>query len=167
MEHLITELIVVRQGAIVTHKEDTRKKITDYKNTLFTYNGKGSQSGYAAAFFHCKKHGFFFENQICSGGHLNSARMVADKKADIAYIDPISLAYMEKYDNFFHELRILDWTTPTPGLPYISNKNSAQETIFNAIEETINELSADIRDLLFLKGIVLISREDYLTIPNP
>lgn len=155
------------RSAIVVRHNDPRQVKSEFKNALFAYNGKNSQSGFAAAYFDCQKDNFFFENTVCSGGHLNSAKMVAGGDADIACIDPVSLSYMEEFDRFYNELRILDWTSPTPGLPYISALGADQQKIFNAVSAAISELPSYTRDLLRLKGITYIAKEVYLAVPTP
>mgnify|MGYP003672509095 FL=1 len=155
------------RSAVVIRHNDPRRVKSEFKNSLFAFNGKNSQSGYAAAFFDCQKDDFFFENTVCSGSHLNSARMVASGNADIACIDPVSLSYMEEFDNFYNELQILNWTDPTPGLPYISANGADQEKIFNAVSSATSELPGQTPDLLRLKGITYIPKEIYLAVPNP
>ena len=155
------------RSAIVVRQDDPRQRKSEFKNALFAFNGRNSQSGYAAAYFDCQKDNFFFENTICSGGHLNSAKMVSGGRADIACIDPVSLSYMEEFDSFYNELRILGWTDPTPGLPYISALGADPIKIFNAVSAAISELPSYTRDLLRLKDITYIPKETYLAVPSP
>ncbi len=154
-------------SAFIVNQSDVGENLIDYKDSLFAYNDIISQSGYASAFFETKKDNFFFENRICSGGHLDSARMVAEGKAEIACIDPISLTFMSEYEKFYNELRIIKWTKPTPSLPYISAIGIDQKIYFDVISEAISELPKDVRERLHLKGLVYIPKEKYLTYSNP
>ncbi|MBT5074042.1 MAG: PhnD/SsuA/transferrin family substrate-binding protein [Kordiimonadaceae bacterium] len=142
------------RSAFVIRKEEKREQLDDFKDALFAYNNKMSQSGYHVA-------NDFFESEICSGGHLNSAKMVAQGKADIAAIDAISLVFMEKYEVFFTKIKILSWTEPTPGLPYITALGNDKEEYFDAIKNAISELPEDVRRTLKIKDIVDITKEDY------
>ena len=45
-----------------------------YKDAVFAYNQAHSQSGYAAAFWHVKPLGFWFEQTFYSRGHVASAK---------------------------------------------------------------------------------------------
>ena len=127
------------RSAFVIHKDDMRENLEDFKDALFTYNAEISQSGFAAAKAECEKYGFFFNSKICSGGHLNSAKWVSECRADIAAIDAVSLALMERYDSFYQNLKIVCWTDPTPSLPYISKLDAEKDSFFNAIKAAIEE----------------------------
>lgn len=151
-------------SAFVVHKNDTRTRLTDYENALFAYNNEMSQSGFAAAKAEAKKHNFWFQNTICSGGHLNSAKMIAGKKTEIAAIDAVSLTLMERYDDFYTDLKIIRWTEPTPALPYITALEQDKEIYFNAIKNAINALSQEDRKLLMIKDLISISSDTYLSI---
>ncbi len=152
------------RSAFVVHKGDNRANLTDFKDALFAYNNVMSQSGVGAAKAETKKHGFWFENTVCSGGHLNSAKMVAAKQAEIAAIDAVSLSLMARYDDFYSELKIICWTDPTPTLPYITRLGENKEIYFNAIKNAINELSDEDREALMINDLVDISSDVYLSI---
>lgn len=152
------------RSAFVVPKDDQRSDLVEFKNALFAYNMEISQSGYVAAKAEAAKHDFFFENRTCSGGHLNSALMIAEKKAEIAAIDAVSLKLMERYDDFYNGLKIIQWTAPTPSLPYISGPDTNGKDIFNAVSAAIDELPTQVRDQLMIKGIIQIPKETYLAI---
>jgi hypothetical protein len=155
------------KSAAIVNKNNIKESISEYKNALFAYNGKHSQSGYASAYNDLKKEGFFFENQTCSGGHLNSAKLVASGNADIAYVDAMSLKLIEEHEDFYDDLHILRWSDPVPGLPYITALGSDQKLWFNIIHKTIKNLDPVVAQKLHLKGFVYIPAEEYLSIPNP
>ena len=149
------------RSAFVVHKDDTRTVLTEFTRAVFAFNAPISQSGYNAARTEAMKHAFFFENQICSGGHLNSMKMIAEKQADIAAIDAVSLYFAEKYEDFYDQLKIIKWTPPTPSLPYISALGSDQEKFFMAIKKAINQLPKEVQKKLKIKDIVMISKDKY------
>lgn len=155
------------RSAIVIRKSDERRKLSDFKDAMFAYNQTFSQSGYAAPYWHTEPHGFWFENQFHAQQHLNSAESVALGHADIASLDAVSWRLMCEYEPFADQLRVLEWTKPTPGLPYISAAQANQPAIFTAVEKAIQELSVSDRKGLGLKCIVYIESKDYLAIPNP
>lgn len=154
-------------SVFVVRKSDTREHLSDFQNARFAYNGEDSQSGYAAPYFEARKSGFWFENRLCSGLHLNSARMVADSNSDIAALDAVTWRQIRTYEAFSNQLRVLCRTEPTPGLPYIAASPCNREAIFTAVENAISALSRDDRESLGLKGLVSISERDYLAVPNP
>lgn len=152
------------RSAFVVHKNDERSCLADYENALFAYNNEMSQSGFSAAKAETKKHKFWFQDTVCSGGHLNSAEMVASKKAEIAAIDAVSLTLMERYDDFYADIKIICWTKPTPALPYITAIDQSKANYFNAIKNAIDALSQEDRKLLMIKDLINISSDIYLSI---
>ncbi len=152
-----------RSGFIIRENE-IRDDLRDFKNALFAYNDEISQSGYFAARFEAEPLGFFFERQICSGDHVNSAKMVSDGRADIAAIDAVSLTLMSQYEDFMENLKVLCWTKPTPGLPYITAKRGVKDLFFYAIKGAIRNLPNDVRKKLMIKDIIDIPKEDYLAL---
>lgn len=144
------------RSAYIVHKADMRMELSDYKKATFTFNNEGSQSG----FFITDN---FFIKKICSGSHINSAKMVANKEADIAAIDAVSLKLMQQYDDFAKDIKVLEWTEPTPTLPFIAYKGADQNAFYSAIQSAITSLSRDSRNKLHLNGLVYIPKETYLT----
>lgn len=155
------------RSAIIVRKSDERRQLSDFRDALFAYNQTLSQSGYAAPYWHTEPHGFWFENRLHTEQHLGSAKAVALGRADIASLDAVSWRLMCEYEPFADQLRVLEWTKPTPGLPYISAAQVNQSAIFAAVEKAIQELSVSDRQKLGVRGIVYIKSEDYLAVPNP
>ncbi|MGH1576002.1 phosphate/phosphite/phosphonate ABC transporter substrate-binding protein [Planktotalea sp.] len=155
------------RSAFVVRAEDPRKTISDFESARFAYNQLGSQSGYAAAFQHTKPRGFWFNERLETKGHLLSAQAVAQGRADIAALDGVTWRNLVKYDDFARDLRVLEWTAPTPGLPYITSQKNDADAVFGAVKAAIAELSAEDSALLGIKDIVRIPKEDYFSVPNP
>lgn len=155
------------RSAIVTRVNDPRKSLPEFKNACFAYNQTFSQSGYAAPYWHLKPHGFWFQNQLQVHQHIESARAVAEDRADIAAIDAVTWRLLRKYESFSDNLQVLEWTQPTPALPYISALNAPREATFNAVSKAIDNLSPKDRALLGLKQIIYIPSAAYLAIQNP
>ncbi len=155
------------RSALVVRKDDPRSMVEDFRDDVFAYNQTFSQSGYAAPYWHLRSKGFWFENRLHTGGHLASAKAVAEKRAHIAALDAVSWRLMVAYEPFAEGLRVLDWTEPTPGLPLITARDRDSAAIFDAVSLAISELGDEDRIALGLKGIVRIEAADYLAIPNP
>ncbi len=151
------------RSAFIVHKDDSRSQLADFKDANFAFNMEISQSGYVAAKAETSKLGFFFENKSCSGGHLNSARMVTDRRADIAAIDAMSLKFMARYEDFYNDLKIIKWTEPTPALPYIAGPGADANIYFNALKAAVDELPSKARELLMIKDLLKIPKETYLS----
>lgn len=142
-----------RSGYVV-HKSAS-DQLSYYKDNLFAYNDKNSQSGYYVT-------NDFFENTICSGSHINSAKMVASDKADIAAIDAVSLKLMQQYDDFARDLKVIHWTKPTPALPFIAYKGADKAKFFTAINEAIKTLPDELREILMIIDLINIPEQEYL-----
>lgn len=155
------------RSAIVVRADDVRTEMTDFKDAIFAYNQTLSQSGYAAPFWHVRPAGFWFVNRLATGQHVGSARSVATGEADIAAIDAVTWRNIESYEPFAQNLRVLEWTAPTPGLPLITALGNDADLIFEAVRAAIDELDPEAKSLLGLQGIVKIPAADYLAIPNP
>jgi len=154
-------------SAIVVRADDPRGTLAAFKDARFTYNQTFSQSGYAAAYAQTKPLGFWFENRTQSHGHLNSARAVAEGHADIAALDAVSWRLIERYEPFAENLKVLEWTAPTPGLPYIAALGVDQNVTFEAVSAAIAALNDADRDALGIKKLVAIPEAAYLAIENP
>lgn len=154
-------------SAFVVRADDPRRTLAEFGSARFAYNQTESQSGFAAPYQAAKAAGFWFADRAPSGGHLASARMVAEGKADIAALDGVTWHMIETLDDFASDLRVLSWTAPTPGLPYITGQGRDADTIYEAVAEAIREMPEDTRAALGLRGIVKIPSETYLAVPNP
>ena len=155
------------RSPFVVRARDARTTLSDYGAATFAYNEKMSQSGWAAPQCHAAMQGFRFENIWQSGGHIASARAVAEGRADIAALDALTWDLIKRYEDFSTELRVLDWTGETPGLPYITGPANDPDAVFAAVAEAIEVLPIVDRIDLRLKGLVRISADDYLSVPNP
>jgi len=155
------------RSALVVRLDDPREELPEFRTSTFAYNQSFSQSGYAAPFWHLEAHSYWFENRLYTEQHLESARAVALGRADIASLDAVSWRLIQTYEPFASNLRVLEWTAPTPGLPLITAKGNDPAVIFTAVERAITQLQDKDRDLLGILGLVFIPKEDYLTLLNP
>ena len=98
-------------SVFVVRANDPRETISEFRAARFTYNQTFSQSGYAAAYAHCSAEGFWFADRSQSHGHRNSAKTVAEGRADIAALDGVSWRLIQRYDAFAGGfLGYLDWS---------------------------------------------------------
>lgn len=154
-------------SVFIARTDDTRQDLADFATATFAYNEPMSQSGWAAPMSHMATQNLAFANNVQSGGHIKSAQMVAEKAADIAAIDAVTWAMIEKYDAFANDLRVIERTAPTPGLPYIAAAGTDKTKLFSALNQAISTLPAAICDTLQIKTVVNIPAAQYLAIPTP
>lgn len=155
------------RSALIVRSDDAREDLAQYHDVTFAYNQSISQSGYAAPYWHCTPRGFWFANKLHTQSHLESARAVAEGRADIASLDAVTWRLALQHESFASALRVLEWTTPTPGLPLITSMAMDETLIFAAVESAIHALSAEDRRDLGIRGIERIEKSCYLAVPNP
>ncbi|MFT5894944.1 MAG: ABC-type phosphate/phosphonate transport system substrate-binding protein [bacterium] len=152
---------------LVVRADDPRNDLQDFKNSLLAFNQTISQSGYAAIYWHAQKKYFWFDNKLKTGQHLSSAKAVAEGKADIASLDAVTWRLIQQHEPLAKNLRVLEWTDPTPGLPLITALRHNQDDVFDAVRNSINELDESDKALLGIRGLVKIPASDYLAVANP
>lgn len=155
------------RSVIVVHCNDTRNDMTEFRNARLAFNEPLSQSGWDAPYRHAQKLVFTFSSFLRTGAHLASAHAVATGAADLAAIDAQSWRLMQRYQTWTKELRVIEQTEPTPGLPFITAQHSRVSEIAEAVETAIANLGPDDRDALGLKGLVKIPKDAYLAMPIP
>lgn len=154
------------RSAIVVRADDPRTTVQEFEDGLFVFNSTDSQSGYQAAMHHVAPLGLRFRHRTRSGSHAASAQAVADGSADIAALDAVSWRLMERYDHVSERLRMLTWTEPTPGLPYIAANGCDGGAMFDAVTRALATLSELDRDTLGICGLVAIPSVDYENVPT-
>jgi hypothetical protein len=155
------------RSAIVVRTDDPRAALLDFAGATLAYNEDHSQSGFAAMYSHVQPFGWRFGRHLASGGHLHSARLVARGEADIAALDAQSWRLIRRYEDWAHGLRVLEYTEPTPGLPYITGARQDADLVSDTVQEAIGGLSAEDAQALDLKGVVRIPHAAYMAVPNP
>lgn len=155
------------RSAIIVRLDDKRDDLSVFADARFAFNQTLSQSGFAAPYWHAQSHGFWFQDRVQMDQHVLSARAVADGRADIAALDAVTWRNLQRFDTVARGLRVLDWTKPTPGLPFITAARNDPDIVFEALSHGIRDLDPVDRDMLGLRGIVRIPKQNYLDIPNP
>ena len=155
------------RSIFVARKSDPRSNINDFNGASLAFNEPLSQSGWAAPQNHARAHNLTLKPYLQSGGHLLSARAVAEGKAEIAAIDAVTWAMIARWEVFAKDLKVVGMTDPTPGLPYIAAKGADATLMFQIIAEAIAALSEDDRTTLCLRRFVRIAPEAYLSVPTP
>ncbi|MCC5974337.1 MAG: PhnD/SsuA/transferrin family substrate-binding protein, partial [Rubellimicrobium sp.] len=152
---------------LVIRRDDPRDSLAAFAGAPFAFNDRMSQSGYAAPLVMAEAPGIRLGPGRVSGAHRASARMVAEGQADIAALDAVSWRHMTMFDDWSTTLRVLDWTEPTPGLPFITVRRDLAQRIGAALARAIAALDVEHAGRLTLRGIVPIAEDDYLAVPDP
>jgi ABC-type phosphate/phosphonate transport system substrate-binding protein len=103
---------------------------------------------------------------VITGGHLASAEAVAENEADVAAIDCVTWAHLQRWrPGLTGRLRVLTWTVRNPGLPLITSLGTSPSQLA-ALRAALDEVAADpdlrqIRETLLLEGFSLTPAEHY------
>lgn len=152
----------------VAHADDPRGALIEFDGADFAYNEPMSQSGWAAPQTHAAALGLHLRPALESGGHRLSALAVAEGRADLAALDAVTWALLQRHEPFAQGLKAIGRTgPPTPALPYIAAKGVNADLYFAALQSAIAALTQADRDTLLLRGVVRIAAADYLAVPNP
>lgn len=152
----------------VARADDTRSALADFDGADFAYNEPMSQSGWAAPQNHAAALGLHLRPALETGGHRLSALAVAEGRADLAALDAVTWALLQRHDAVAQSLKAIGRTDPaTPALPFIAAKGVDAERYFDALQSAIAALTQADRDTLLLRGVVRIAAQAYLSVPNP
>lgn len=158
-------------SVIVTHKDSDLETLEDLKGKTFTYNEKGSQSGYAALLHtvsSIEDAPRYFGSSFQSGGHRASIKLVSEGKADFAAIDAVSWEFALRHERAAENLKVIAQSDPTPALPFISSLCSPREIEKRhmAVVSAMCSLNEGVREALLLMGFVPTTWGDYRVIAN-
>jgi ABC-type phosphate/phosphonate transport system substrate-binding protein len=155
------------RSIFVARANDSRQTLADFDGASFAYNEPQSQSGWAAPQNHVAAKGLHLLPTLQTGAHRLSAQAVAEGRADIAALDAVTYALLQKVEPAIAVLKEIGWTEPTPGLPYISAPGQDAEVYFTVVSQAFAALAPTDRATLGLRGIVRIPAASYLAVPNP
>lgn len=142
------------RSAFVVRADTPARDLSELRGRRVTINARDSQSG-----FNCLRHavarlargGRFFAEVVESGSHMASLAAVRGGRADVAAIDGVTLALLKDHDpGVVSGLRVLGWSAPAPGLPYV--------TAAGADEAQIARLRAGLRAAMEDPGLAEVRR---------
>ena len=150
-------------------RADETRDMAELFGLRLAANGTDSQSGWAAPLNHAAGKGWPVGKTVLTGAHVESARAVAEGRADIAALDAVTWRLITAHrPELAGRLRVLGRTEPaTPGLPYITATGRDAGAIAAAVDDAVRALSPADRDELGLAGHVRIPEAEYLAVPVP
>ncbi len=133
------------RSLVVVRENEEGQRLADFRHRIVTYNSTDSQSGYnalRALIAPLAVNGGFFSRGLVSGGHYQSIEMIQQGQADIAAIDCVSFALLQRAKpTAVAGLKIISLTEAAPGLPLITSLSTSQEQLLRirqAITATVN-----------------------------
>ena len=151
------------RSAIVVRAHESADSLAELRNRRCVINELDSNSGMnllRAAVAPLAGGARFFESVRVSGSHGRSVEMVAANEADVAAIDCVTFAHLQKFQSALTgKVRILCWSPVSPSLPFVTARVTSKAT-FKALRSSLAALFADTtlrdtRELLLLDGVDL------------
>jgi ABC-type phosphate/phosphonate transport system substrate-binding protein len=134
------------RSVIVVRTRDRAVNLSDLRGARCALNDEASNTGMnllRAEIAPLAPDGRFFSQVNITGAHAVSAAQVADGDADVAAIDAVTFALLERLrPQITRRLRILGWSSRSPGLPLVTAK-TASPRILAALVEALNGVAAD------------------------
>lgn len=153
---------------LVARKKDAGADISAFYGRKAAYNSEDSQSGYNAlrsVIAPLASRGRFFANTLQTGSHRASLLAIRQGDADIAAIDCVTLALLQKADpQCMNGLKIIGETPPAPALPLITAAGDDARLL--RLRHALKKMVADpsmsaVRSRLFIGGFSTIAASEY------
>ncbi|MCC0036896.1 MAG: PhnD/SsuA/transferrin family substrate-binding protein [Hoeflea sp.] len=157
-------------SVFVARKSQAPQHLAELSQMRFAYNMAHSQSGFAAPVRLLASGGHSSSPQpLETGAHRASIIAVATGAADWAAIDAVAWELARRHEPAADDLVVFARTPETPALPLITGTGNAGRAgiIADAVEAAIGELDPDVRDALFVTGLVRFKPEDYAPLAAP
>jgi ABC-type phosphate/phosphonate transport system substrate-binding protein len=157
------------RSAVVVRQNDPAAVLADLRGRRFALNDPASNTGMnlIRALIAPLVHGeAFFSVVTVTGGHAASAEAVANGEADVAAIDGVTFALLQRlHPGVTRRLRVLAWTETSPGLPLITGIATTAATraaLSRALADTARDPSLrETRAELLLEGFDVLPASRY------
>lgn len=159
---------IAYRSLLVVRQEDKHLRVDDFRGRRVVCNSPDSQSGYNTLRKRVAPDTVndYFSQVIFSGSHRQSLIEVARGEGDIAAIDCVTWALLQRHEpERLAGLAVIDRTPLTPGLPLITSHNTSPETI-SAIRDALQALVSspehrEICDAVLIDGFSVVTRQAY------
>jgi len=150
----------VYRSRIVSRADDPRERFADFAGSVAAINSEDSHSGFNILRWRAGREPRrpFFDRVAVTGGHVASLKAVQSGQADIAAIDCVTFALLERHrPDAVARLRIVEDTPAAPALPFVTSiatGNKDRSLLRRALSETIADPTLHrIREDLLLTGV--------------
>lgn len=157
------------RSLLVAREADGGQALADFRGRRVACNSPDSQSGYNVLLkmiAPLSRDGRFFSTVAFSGSHRQSLREVQQGTADIAAIDCVTWALLQRHQpEALAGLTVIAHSPLAPGLPLITSATTPAETL-ELLREALQQLVSDERyqplcEALFICGYSDMRRADY------
>lgn len=162
---------IAYRSLLVVRQEDKHLRVDDFRGRRVVCNSPDSQSGYNTLRKRVAPDTVndYFSQVIFSGSHRQSLIEVARGEGDIAAIDCVTWALLQRHEpERLAGLAVIDRTPLTPGLPLITSHNTSPETL-SAIRDALQALVSspehrEICDAVLIDGFSVVTRQAYASL---
>jgi ABC-type phosphate/phosphonate transport system substrate-binding protein len=156
-------------SVIVVHADSAVSRPEELRGATAAYNGVDSLSGHLAlkcVFAPLSSGGRFLGRTLESGGHLNSMKLVHERKADVAAIDCVTFALARRIrPDIAESLAVIAHGPEAPALPYVTAAGRPPDEMAR-LKRALAAAAADpalagTRETLFIAGLEFLPRHAY------
>ncbi|QOV65172.1 phosphate/phosphite/phosphonate ABC transporter substrate-binding protein [Kosakonia pseudosacchari] len=158
------------RSLLVTRDEERGTSLADFRGRRAVCNSADSQSGYNVLRYLVSRlpgeGRFFAEAPQFSGSHRQSLLALHNRTADIAAIDCVTYALLQRLQpSLLRGLRVVAQSPLAPGLPLITAQQSSAATLAS-LREALQQLVSDARfhktcAAALIGGFSVVTRQDY------
>lgn len=158
------------RSLLVARDEDRGTSLADFRGRRVVCNSADSQSGYNVLRYLVSQLAgdgrFFADAPHFSGNHRRSLVALHNRTADIAAIDCVTFALLQRHEpSLLRGLRVIAQSPLAPGLPLITTQRSSAATLAS-LREALQQLVSDVRfretcAATLIGGFSVVTRQDY------
>ena len=154
---------------LVVRADSPGDRLADFRGAVCALNSWDSLSGWVALAAALPEPRFF-RAALVTGAHVDSLAAVAAGDADIAAIDCVTYALLQRHrPSAIVGLRVIGRTALAPGLPLVTRRDVDDGTV-EALRSALRDALADpalaeARAALLIEGIEILGEADYDAIP--
>lgn len=159
---------------VVVHEDSDLRELADLRGTVAAINGLESHSGmnsFMSLVQPLSEDGQFFSQIKISGAHADSISMIQRGEVDVAAIDCVTYALLERYrPEAVADLVTIALTDRAPALPYVTRKtvqSEQQQQMRTALLAAFSDPAlADVRETLLIESVLVQPPEFYPAIAD-
>ena len=153
------------RSQLVCRSADAGLPLAGFRGRRVAYNADDSQSGYhslRALVAPLAGDGPFFSKALVTGSHPASVDSVRSGQADIAAIDCVTLALLQRdHPEVVRGVQVCGHTASAPGLPLITSRHTSAEALFALRQALHHAVHTEV--LVAARAALLI--EDFFELP--
>lgn len=153
--------------SVLVKRRDDRRDLAELMRARVVINQVHSHSGHVALRMAAEAAGLSPNIVGESDGHLRSARMIFENRADLAVIDANSWRLIRRFDSFASELAEIGRSPATAAMPFICAMSEDAAAVRAALAAAISDLPGDTREIIGLHGLVDLPETAYCDLPMP